>query len=92
MATGAIPEAAAHPVRRFYDAGVPIVLNTDDPALFRTTLSQEYELAARLFGFGDSEMAEIARNGFHTVSGAVPSSLAPQTVRVKRDSCFPRPH
>jgi aminodeoxyfutalosine deaminase len=65
VATGAIPEAAAHPVRRFYDAGVPIVLNTDDPALFGTTLSQEYELAARLFGFGDSEMAEIARNGFH---------------------------
>ena len=72
VATGAISEAAAHPVRRFYDAGVPIVLNTDDPALFRTTLSQEYELAARLFGFGDSRWPKLPATVSTTVFGAVP--------------------
>ena len=47
-----------------FDAGVPILLNTDDPALFGCTLASEYELAARAFGFTDEELAQIAKNGF----------------------------
>jgi adenosine deaminase/aminodeoxyfutalosine deaminase len=59
--TGAVSSLAAHPVRRLYDAGVPIVLNTDDPALFGCTLTSEYELAAREFGLPEDE---LARNSF----------------------------
>lgn len=62
--TGAVERLRDHPVRRIYDAGVPIVLNTDDPAMFGTTLVEEYELAAREFGFSLAELAGIARNGF----------------------------
>jgi aminodeoxyfutalosine deaminase len=50
-----------HPVRRFYDAGVPIVLNTDDPSFFRTTLTREYELADRVLGL---PVKALAANGF----------------------------
>lgn len=64
VATGAVPSLAAHPVRKLYEAGVPIVLNTDDPGLFDTTLVKEYELAASAFGFSEAELDEIARNGF----------------------------
>ena len=64
VATGAVESLDAHPVRRLYDAGVPITLNTDDPAIFATTLSSEYELAARHFGFSESELRGIAENGF----------------------------
>lgn len=64
VCTGATRSLAAHPVRRLYDAGVPITLNTDDPAMFRTTLSGEYEIAAREFGFSESELDEIASNAF----------------------------
>ncbi len=49
--TGAVASLAEHPVRRLFDAGVPIILNTDDPALFDCTLEWEYDLAARTFGF-----------------------------------------
>jgi aminodeoxyfutalosine deaminase len=62
--TGAVERLRDHPVRRIYDAGVPIVLNTDDPAMFGTTLVEEYEIAAREFGFSLAELAGIARNGF----------------------------
>lgn len=62
--TGAVASLDSHPVRRLYDAGVPITLNTDDPAIFATTLSGEYELAARHFGFSEAELRGIAKNGF----------------------------
>ncbi|HLN00560.1 MAG TPA: adenosine deaminase [Bryobacteraceae bacterium] len=64
VATGAVESLRAHPVRRLYDAGVPIVLNTDDPGLFNTTLEREYDLAGREFGFSETELAQIVENGF----------------------------
>ena len=53
-----------HPVRRLWDAGVPLTLNTDDPAMFRCTLTGEYRLAAAQFGFSETELGTIAANGF----------------------------
>jgi aminodeoxyfutalosine deaminase len=64
VSTGAAASLAAHPVRRLFDAGVPVTLNTDDPAMFAATLSGEYALAARQFGFSDAELREIAANAF----------------------------
>ena len=48
LATGAISDLHAHPLRRWWDAGVAVCLSTDDPAIFETSLSNEYALAARL--------------------------------------------
>jgi len=70
VCTGAVASLEMHPVRRLYDAGVPITLNTDDPALFRTTLSDEYRIAAERFGFLPSELKEIAENAFRYSLGA----------------------
>ena len=62
--TGAVPSLKEHPVRRLYDAGVPLVLNTDDPALFDCWLPGEYELARSAFGFTDDEIEGLVRNSF----------------------------
>jgi adenosine deaminase len=58
-----------HPVRRLFDAGVPIVLNSDDPAMFRCSLAGEYRLAAERFGFTEAELRRIAENGFRYAFG-----------------------
>lgn len=60
--TGAVASLADHPIRKLFDAGVPIILNTDDPALFECTLESEYDLAARAFGFTVAELSRIAAN------------------------------
>jgi len=58
--TGAVTSLAAHPVRKLFDAGVPITLNTDDPGVFETDLRREFTLARNVFGFSENELAEIA--------------------------------
>jgi adenosine deaminase/aminodeoxyfutalosine deaminase len=62
--TGAVMSLREHPVRRLFEAGVPITLNTDDPPMFGTTLEREYQLAADEFGFSETELRDVARNGF----------------------------
>ena len=64
LVTGVVARLEDHPVRRLYDAGVPIVLNTDDPAMFGCTLTGEYRLAAEAFGFSEGELRGIAANAF----------------------------
>ena len=64
LVTGVVARLEDHPIRALYDAGVPIVLNTDDPAMFGCTLVDEYRLAARAFGFSEAELRGIAENGF----------------------------
>ena len=64
LVTGVVARIEDHPLRRLYDAGVPIVLNSDDPAMFRCSLVDEYRLAQRAFGFTESELRGLAENSF----------------------------
>lgn len=61
--TGAVPALDAHPLRRLFDAGVLLTVNTDDPVFFGTTLCDEYRLAARQFGFNASDLAQVTLTG-----------------------------
>ncbi|MFI5267940.1 MAG: adenosine deaminase [Chloroflexota bacterium] len=60
--TGVVPDFAHHPLRRLYDAGVRVTLNSDDPAMFQTDVAHEYEVAAREFGFTEPELLQLTRN------------------------------
>ena len=64
LRTGVCKAVAEHPTKNYFDQGVMITLNTDDPALFGTTLSREYQLAQETFGFTDEHLRELARNSF----------------------------
>jgi adenosine deaminase len=50
-----------HPFPAYLDAGVPVVLSTDDVALERVDLTNEYLRAARDYGLSYRELKEIAR-------------------------------
>jgi adenosine deaminase/aminodeoxyfutalosine deaminase len=57
--TGAVGSLEEHPVRKLYEAGVPITLNTDDPGIFDTDLRTEYSVARDIFGFTETELFHI---------------------------------
>jgi aminodeoxyfutalosine deaminase len=62
--TGVCSAIAEHPVKSYFDQGVMVTLNTDDPGLFGTSLAREYQLAQDTFGFTDEHLRELARNSF----------------------------
>jgi aminodeoxyfutalosine deaminase len=62
--TGCCPRLEDHPVRQYFDQGLMVTLNTDDPAMFRTSLCREYAIAQKTFGFTEEQLRELARNSF----------------------------
>ena len=64
LRTGCCAGLAEHPARNYFDHGMMITLNTDDPAMFRTSLTREYQLVQDAMGFTDEHLRELARNSF----------------------------
>jgi len=58
-----------HPFPHLDRMGLLVTVNSDDPPLFNTTLSREYQVIADTFGYGETSLARIARNAF-TACGA----------------------
>lgn len=63
--TGATASWQEHPLRRLYDAGVMVTINTDDPTFFHTTLIDEYRKIVTYFGFNADELVDLVRNSVH---------------------------
>ncbi len=66
LRTGCCASLAEHPLRRYFDAGLLVTLNTDDPSMFGTSLAREYALAQQAFGFTDEQLEMLAMNSFRT--------------------------
>ena len=64
LRTACCANAADHPVKQYFDQGLMITLNTDDPAMFATTLDGEFQLAQDTYGFTNEQLRELARNSF----------------------------
>lgn len=64
--TRAAASYEAHPLRLYFDAGLNVVLNTDNRLMSGTTLTDEYVHAAEQLDFSFDELATIAMNGFES--------------------------
>lgn len=49
--TQSFPSYEAHPIKKLMQAGILITINSDDPGVFATTLSDDYEVLHRVHGF-----------------------------------------
>ncbi len=62
LRTGCCTSVEDHPLRRYFDSGLMVTLNSDDPALFGSDLEGEYEMARKCFAFTDEQLRELAAN------------------------------
>jgi adenosine deaminase/aminodeoxyfutalosine deaminase len=62
LRTGCCQSVELHPVRRYFDSGLMVTLNSDDPALFESDLEAEYNLAHASFDFTREHLRELAAN------------------------------
>lgn len=62
LKTGKIASYKDYPLRALYDDGVRVVISSDMPAFFGTTLTEQYQIAARDLGFSVEEITDIALN------------------------------
>jgi adenosine deaminase len=58
--TGAVPSLAEHPLRRLYEAGVRVTVNSDDPAFFGASVLDELRLCLTTLGFAPRDLAVLA--------------------------------
>lgn len=62
------PNFAAHPLRTLWDAGVYVTVNSDDPPMFNTSLTQELQVLHEHFGFSVAELEAIALRAVHAAA------------------------
>jgi aminodeoxyfutalosine deaminase len=60
--TGVLRSLASHPVRHYFERGLMVTLNSDDPPMFGSDLLDEYVLVQGEFEFTDEQMRELASN------------------------------
>jgi adenosine deaminase len=76
VALGVAATPADVPLLRLLEAGVPVSLGADDPLLFGSRLTAQYEIARHAHGLADASLAELARM-------SVRGSAAPAAIRAR---------
>jgi adenosine deaminase len=60
---GRVEGLAEHPIRKLYDAGVKVTVNTDDVLVFGQSVSDEFLNLYRVGLFSAAELDELRQNG-----------------------------
>jgi adenosine deaminase len=79
--TRVVRSLAEHPIRRYFDRGLLVSVNTDDPKMFGTALADEYRHLAEACGFTREEICRL-------VLLAIESSWLPEDRKAKLVETF----
>jgi adenosine deaminase len=81
LCLGVFPAFDAHPLPRLLDEGLYVTINSDDPPMFNTTLTDEYLKIAATFGFDEQKIEQLVMNG-------VRATLLPEEQRTGMERWF----
>jgi adenosine deaminase len=62
LRTGVIKTLAEHPARNFFDRGIFVTINTDDPKMFNNSLAEEYQSLVEVQNFSRAEIQTLILN------------------------------
>jgi adenosine deaminase len=79
--TAAVTAITKHPLRAFHQIGLPVTINTDDPSVSNTTLTDEYMVAVRGIGVTVPEIEQMILTG-------VRAAFLPQSEREQLEAWF----
>ncbi len=63
VCTGVVTSLAEHPARRYFERGILVTINTDDPKMFGNSLAQEFALLEQRLGFSHDDIRTLILNG-----------------------------
>jgi adenosine deaminase len=66
VATGVVPSIGDHPVRRYFELGMLLSINTDDPKMFGNSLAAEYQTLEAHLGFTHDEIRALILQGIES--------------------------
>jgi adenosine deaminase len=72
--TAVVAAWETHPARCLIEAGAMVTINTDDPALFHTSLANEFQVLSDRFGFDETVIRRVSH-------AAVEASWAPGSTK-----------
>jgi adenosine deaminase len=66
LRTGVVSRIEDHPIRRYFERGMLVTVNTDDPKMFGNSLAMEYEAIESKLGFSKIEIGRLIENALHS--------------------------
>jgi adenosine deaminase len=66
LRTAVVGSVERHPARTYFDRGIPLTINTDDPTLFGNSLVDEYLALHQQLGFSRAEIVRLIEQGIET--------------------------
>ncbi len=62
VCTNVISRIEDHPIRRYFERGLLVTINTDDPKMFSDSLAREYKILVDVFGFSTQDIRKLVEN------------------------------
>ncbi|HEY5730061.1 MAG TPA: adenosine deaminase [Anaerolineales bacterium] len=62
--TNSVRTIEEHPLKKLFDLGVKVTINSDDPEVLETNLNNEYRIAHEVLGMNMDEIAVCNRNAY----------------------------
>jgi aminodeoxyfutalosine deaminase len=81
LCLGVYPSYEAHPIRWFWEEGLYVTLNSDDPPMFSTDLLQEYQVLVDHLSFSAADLEQLSLN-------ALRASFLPDEEKTEMEEAF----
>ena len=61
--TGVVKSINEHPVRRYFERGLMVTINSDDPKMFDNSMAEEYQILEEQLGFSRDDIRTLILQG-----------------------------